>query len=75
MHTGFWSRNLIEGGLLEEPGVDGDNIKMDLREVEWGHGRNRSDSGQGQLAVCCECGNERSGFMKCGKFLEKLRTC
>jgi hypothetical protein len=75
VHTGFWSGNLIEGGLLEEPGVDGDNIKMDLREVEWGHGRNRSDSGQGQLAGCCEYGNERSGFMKCGKFLEKLGTC
>ena len=20
------------------------------------------------MAVCCECGNEHSGFMKCGEF-------
>ena len=38
-----------------------DNIKIDLREVEWGHGLDRSDSGLGQVAGCCECGNEPSG--------------
>jgi hypothetical protein len=26
-------------------------------------------SGRGQLAVACECGNERSGFIKSGEFL------
>ena len=23
----------------------------------------------------CECGNEPSGFIKCGEFLDWLRTC
>ena len=35
-----------------------DNIKMDLREVGWGHGLDRSDSGKGQMAGFCECINE-----------------
>jgi hypothetical protein len=35
-----------------------DNIKMDLREVGWGHALNRSGPGQGQAKGCCECGNE-----------------
>ena len=30
----------------------------------WGYGLDRTDSGQGQLAVTCECGNEPSGFTK-----------
>jgi hypothetical protein len=46
-----------------------DNIKMDLREVKWGHGLDRSGLGQGQVAGCCECGNEPSGSIKCGVFI------
>ena len=34
-----------------------DNIKIDLREAGWGHGLDRSGSGQEQLAACCECSN------------------
>jgi hypothetical protein len=30
----------------------------------------RSESGRGQLAGCCECGNELSDFIKCGEFVE-----
>jgi hypothetical protein len=43
-----------------------DNIKMDLREV--GQGQWRPDW-LGIGAGCCWCGNEHSGFIKCGKFL------
>jgi hypothetical protein len=45
-----------------------DNIKMDLREVGWGHVLDRSRSGQGQVAGCCEYSNEPSGSIKCGEF-------
>jgi len=38
-----------------------DNIKMDLQEVRWGHGLDLSGS---------ECGNEPSGSIKCGEFLD-----
>jgi hypothetical protein len=41
------------------------NIKMDLRELGWGHGLNRSGRGKGQIA-----GKKSSGSIKCGKFLE-----
>jgi len=34
LHTGFWYGNLRERDHLEDPGVDGGNVKMDLQEVE-----------------------------------------
>jgi hypothetical protein len=52
-----------------------DNIKIDLRDVGWGNDLDLSGSGWGQVASCCECGNEPSGFVKCGEFIELLRTC
>jgi hypothetical protein len=33
------------------------------------------DLAEGQVAGCCECGNELSGSIKCGEFLDCLRTC
>ena len=47
-----------------------DNIKIDIRDVEWGHGLDRSDSGKEQVAGCCECGNEPSVSIKCGEFCD-----
>jgi hypothetical protein len=34
----------------------------------------RSGSGWGQVAGCYEYGDEPSGSIKCGEFLEQLRT-
>jgi hypothetical protein len=36
----------------------------------WGYGLDWVGSGLGQLAGTCECGNEPSGSIKCGEFLE-----
>jgi hypothetical protein len=36
----------------------------------WGYGLDRAGLGQGQLAATCECGNELSGSIKCGEFLD-----
>ena len=30
----------------------------------------RAGTGQGQVAGTCECGNEPSGSIKCGEFLD-----
>ena len=38
------------------------------------HGLGRSVSVNGQMAGSCECGNESSGSIKCGKFLDQLRA-
>jgi hypothetical protein len=46
------------------------NIKVDLSEVGWGHRLDRSGSGEEQVVGFCEYGDDPSGFMKFGEFLE-----
>jgi len=36
----------------------------------WDHRLDRAAAGQGKVAGSCECGNEPSGSMKCGEFLD-----
>ena len=36
MYTGFWWGDLRERDHLGDPGLYGDNIKMDLQIVGWG---------------------------------------
>ena len=38
----------------------------------WGYGLDRAGSGKGEVLGCCECGNEFSGFVKCGALVEVL---
>ena len=45
-----------------------DNIRMDLQEL--GCGLDLVGPGWGQVADACECGNEPSGSIKCGEFLD-----
>jgi hypothetical protein len=40
-----------------------------------GCGLDSSGSGQGLLMVSCEHGNEPSGYMKGGEFLDQLSDC
>ena len=39
-----------------------------------GYGVVGAGSGQGQVAETCECGDEPSGSIKCGEFLDQLKT-
>ena len=56
---------------LEDPGVDGRIIlKCILEKWDRGPGLDRSGSGQGQMVVSCECGDEPSGSTKCREFFE-----
>jgi hypothetical protein len=60
-----------EGDLLEDRGVDVVIIlKWMLEKWDAGHGLDRSCSGYGQVVGFCESGDERSGSIKCGEFLE-----
>ena len=36
----------------------------------WECGLDRAGSGKGQVADTCDCGNEPSGFIKCGEYLD-----
>jgi hypothetical protein len=61
---------------LEDPGLDGRIILKWIFEKWDGEARTgpiwfRIRTGGG----CCECGNEPSYSIKCGIFLECLRTC
>ena len=40
----------------------------------WVCGLDWAGPGQGQVADACECGNEPSGSIKCGEFLDQLQT-
>jgi hypothetical protein len=68
-YTGFWWGNLREGDHLGDSGLDGRIIlrwifrKWDV-EVWTGSSWLRIGAG--------ECGNELSGSMKCGEFLDLL---
>jgi hypothetical protein len=60
---------------LWRPWYGWESIKLDLLKVGWGgNGLDQADSGWGQVADTCECGNEPSGSIKCGEFLDKLQT-
>ena len=64
------------GDDLEDSGVDGKVIlKWVFEKWDGGHRLGRSGTGYGRVADCCECGDEPSCSIKCGEFLEYLRTC
>jgi hypothetical protein len=64
VYTGFWWGNPIERDHLK----DGRIILRSSRSG-MGHGLDLSGAIKGQVAGYCECSNERSGSIKCGKFL------
>jgi hypothetical protein len=71
VYRGFWWGNLKERDHLEEPGVDGRIIIRGIfRKWDVGHGLDRCGSKQEQMASTCECGNEHSGSIKCGEFID-----
>ena len=62
-----WWRNLTEDHFGDS-GIDGRIILKWIFE-KW-DGLDRSGSGQGKAAGCCQCGDEPSGSIKCGEFLD-----
>jgi len=68
VYTEFWWKNLRERDYLEDPGVDGSIV---LRRIS----RKWDGTGLiwlkiGKLGSMYECGNEPSGSIKCGEFLD-----
>ena len=70
-YTGFWWRYLKERYHLGDPGVDKRIIlRWIFRKRDVGDVLDRAGSGKGQVVDTCECGNEPSGSMECGEFLD-----
>jgi hypothetical protein len=60
---------------VEDPGVDGRIIlRWNFRKWDVVDELDRASSGLGQVAGTCECGDERSCYIKCGEFLDWLQT-
>jgi hypothetical protein len=70
VHTGFWYGILKERGHLEGPGIDMRVIlKWIFKKWDRSHELDCAGSRQGHVVCCCECGNELTGSIKCGEFL------
>jgi len=71
VNTGFWWGNLTERDHLGDPGVDGRIIlSWIFRKWDVGLWAGSSWMRIGQVAGTCECGDEPSGAIKCGEFLD-----
>lgn len=75
MNTGFWWGQLRERPLRRSRRSWEDNIEMDLTQVGW-KGIERTDLAEDMNRWrVLESGTEPPGSIKCGNFLDKLRTC
>jgi len=75
VHTGFWWGDITEREHLEDPGVYG-RITLQLIYRKWDGCMEWIDLVQNRdrWRGFFECGNEPSGSIKLGEFLDKLRN-
>jgi hypothetical protein len=66
-----WWGNLRKREYLEEVSVE---RKIILKWI-FKNGQDWSGSVLGEMVGCCDAGNEPSGSIRCGEFLDQLRNC
>ena len=73
--TGSWWANRMERDHWGDLGVDGWIIlRWISRTRDVVCGQDWFGPGYGKVADACECGNEPSGSIKCGEFLDWLEN-
>jgi len=71
VYTGFWWGNLRERDHLEDPSIYGRiMLRWTCRKWDVRAWIGSSPSGEGQVEGTCKYGNEPSGSIKCGEFLD-----
>jgi hypothetical protein len=67
----IWWENLREINYFQGQSLDGGILlKWVFKTRVRSHVLDQSGSGYEHVAGCCECGNEPSGSIKCGEFLD-----
>jgi hypothetical protein len=73
MYTGFWWGKPEGRRLFGTPKRRlEDSIRFYLKKRMKDHGSDLYGARQRPVAGCCECGNEPSGSIKCGEFLDEM---
>lgn len=62
-------KNHFENSAIYERILLNESLTARMR----GHRLDYSSSGQGQVTICCEYGNEAASYIKCGEFPNYLR--
>jgi len=71
VHTGFWWKNMKERDHFQHLDVDGRTVLqwIFIKFEGWAWTAWIRPT-IGQMTGACKCGNEHSGSIKCGKFLD-----
>ena len=73
IYTWFWLENMMEGGHLEDLGIDGGSYLRYVYGIRKESGLYSCGSGRGPVAGCVEHSNGTPCSVNCWRFVECVR--